>query len=314
MKCIFGVLLLCSIGSAAAQPIYLFIDSVTIIGKISGNKVFISESTVGYTLQGNTIFKGPTTDKQDILFTTDLRDPFSKRAGVVYQSDTKTAEYIALRNAVYLGDFPIDKNNDRLLTFDALNDSTFRVVSGIDSAELGIIKGRISTAAEFVVAAHLYISHYDLAGKLNSGQAVQRGEVDIPEGVATIRPLYDRGPYYEWEWDGHTLKPAWGYRPDDEWTFDGQYLKPAWNMDPQAEWIWDGKVLKPYWETTSQNQWIWDNDVLKPYWDSDPDKMWTLEDGIMRPMWNYTPELEWQVDGDIPLPVIALVVLGFADR
>lgn len=295
------------------NELYLFIDSTTIIGKISDNQVFTSETKIEYRLQGNTIYVGDSALKQQILFLVNAKDILSNKTGLVYQNDAKTIQYITRKSSFFLGDHPIDEDHERLLTINTETDSSFTVINGITGESIGFITGKFTNQAQVVVAAHVYIKHYHLDDQVN--EVMRQLEPDSNfAGDAYLRPLLDHSVYYEWVWDGSTLKPAWGYRPEDEWVFDGKYLKPAWSSNPQSEWIWDGSLLKPFWDSGVNQQWLWKDNILKPFWDSNPDLMWILEDGIMRPMWNFDMSQQWVVDGQIPLPIIAFVVLGMADQ
>lgn len=307
------VSLLCS--ARGQQDIYLFIDSTTIIGNISDNKVFTGPGQIAYTIGGNILYTGDSTERAAILFGVYAKDILSKKSGLIFQADMQTVQYFTLHSTFYLGDHPIDRNNERLLTIEAINDSLHSVHSGQHGdSVIGIIEGRFTNQVQVAAAAHLYIRHFHLDELVRKRMREIEGKNTSADGSGFIHPLYDRGPYYEWNWDGQTLKPYWGYRPEDEWTFDGQYLKPAWSADPQSEWVWDGHILKPYWDAGVEHQWIWKEGMLKPFWDSDPDRQWVLEDGIVRPMWRFNTMQEWVIEGQVPLPVVALVVLGYADR
>jgi hypothetical protein len=67
----------------------------------------------------------------------------------------------------------------------------------------------------------------------------------------------------------------------------------VWRNNRQLEWSWDGRILKPVWDTDWANQYMIQNGVIKP---------WS----------NVHTEREWQMDGEIPLPLIILVVSGLA--
>lgn len=303
----------CQIAVAQNDDIFLFIDSTTIIGKISDNQVFTSETNIAYTLQGNTIYSGDSAVKQQLLFLVNAKDILSSKTGLVYQNDAKTIQYITRKSSFFLGDHPIDEDNERLLSMEMKNDSTVIVINGITGAPIGFINGKFNNQADIVMAAHMYIKHFKLDEQVN--RIMQQLLPDTPVfGDAYMRPVLEHSLYYEWVWDGKILKPLWGYRPEDEWSFDGKYLKPLWTSDPQSEWVWDGSILKPFWDSGVDQQWSWKDNSLKPFWDSNPDMMWLLEDGIMRPMWNFDLSRQWEVEGQMPLPLITLIVIGKADR
>lgn len=308
------VIVLCTSGLHAQSDIYLFIDSTTIIGKISDKRVYTGPSEIAYTLAGNMIYSGDTATRTTSVFAVDAKDILGNKTGVVFQADGKTVQYIIMKSSVYLGDHPVDKDNDILLTLQAQNDSILLVTHGwYPDSILGVIEGRFTSQVQIVAAMHLYIRHYALDDAVRAHlQVLAAGSLGAAGGL--IHPTYDRGPYFEWIWDGEVLKPYWGFRPEDEWTFDGKYLKPVWSADAQSEWVWDGQIMKPFWNQNVEQQWIWRDGQLKPFWDSNPDLQWILEEGTMRPMWRFNTLEEWTISGDVPLPVIALVVLGYADR
>ncbi|MBC8046998.1 MAG: hypothetical protein H7Y00_09405 [Fimbriimonadaceae bacterium] len=300
---------------AQQNDILLFIDSVTIIGRINGDKIFISENDIAYTIQGKIIYKGTEINSDNILLIADVRDVFSKKTGIVYQQDSKTVQYITQKSAIYLGDYPINTYYERLVFMEQKNDSLILLYNGIDESMIGFIEGKNVSSTQIVAAAYLYIKHYKLDEQVHAvaEQKLAEEETAVSQN-GVIKQKYGNNIYYEWVWDGKILKPAWGNRPEDEWKFDGKYLQPSWSLDPQSEWVWDGSILKPYWDNSSQNQWTWDGNILKPFWDSNPDKMFILEETTMRPMWSYDTSHQWEIEGNIPLPVIALVVIGIADR
>lgn len=299
----------------AQQDIYLFIDSTTIIGRIADNKIYTSETDIGYTIQGKIIYKGDVIASDFILLIADVDNFFSKRTGIVYREDGKTVQYITQKNEIYLGDYPINRYYERLLILEKKNDSVIIVYNGIDESVAGTIEGHDISSPQLIAAAHLYIKHYELDKQVAriSAEKLQTEESATAAG-GSVRPRYATDPYNEWVWDGEILKPAIAGRPEDEWKFDGKYLQPVWNLDPQSEWSWDGAILKPSWDQTTKNQWTWDGNILRPFWDNDPDKTYILEDNILRPMWSYDPAYQWEVEGEIPLPVLAIIVLHIAGK
>ncbi|MBC8172976.1 MAG: hypothetical protein H7X71_03625, partial [Chitinophagales bacterium] len=286
----------------------LFIDSTTIIGNIKGDKVYVSETDIAYALQGKIIYQGERMDAEHMLLIADVKDFFSKKTGIVYQSNGKSVQYITQKQAVYLGDYPINIYYERVLFVEQKNDSLILVFDGITEKQIGFIEGKNMTSTQLISALHLYIKHYDLDRKVKKiADEKLAEELALQTAGGTIRQKYGNNIYYEWVWDGIILKPAWGNRLEDEWKFDGKYFQPSWSLDPQSEWSWENGMLKPSWDNTAQNQWIWDGNILRPFWETNPDKMYVMEDNVLRPYWSYDPSLQWEIEGSIPLPVIALV-------
>ncbi|HET8963079.1 MAG TPA: hypothetical protein VFM99_04235 [Chitinophagales bacterium] len=296
-----------------SNELFLFIDDSTIIGKISGNNVQTSENSIDYTLQGNIIFKGESKKTTDILFVINAKDVLGKKAGIVYQNDSKTVQYISIKGNFYFGDYPIQEELDKLLSLEKLNDSTILIKSGINDSVLGEIRGKSFNTPKLIIAAHIYIMHFELDQQVIH-QIQQFSESSGSSLGGIIRLLNNSNYYFEWQWDGKTLQPLNGSRPEDEWKFDGKYFRQVWNLDPQNEWVWENNILKPSWDSNPETQWYWENNTLRKYWTPEPENTWVLDENIIRPMWNYNPNAEWEIIGEVPLPVIAMIILGIADR
>lgn len=293
--------------------LYLQINDSTIIGKISGNHVQTSENSIDYTLQGNIIFIGESKQSADILFMVNAKDIMGKKAGIIYQKDSRTVQYISIKGTFYFGDYPIDLQLDKLLTLERQNDSVILVKSGIDDSLLGKIAGTAVNAPRLAIAAHLYITYFELDRQLIRRMEALSASADTVN-AGSMRLLNTGDVYFEWQWDGKILEPVSGNRPEDVWEFDGKYLRQSWNIGTRNEWVWENSILKPAWENNPELQWHWEKNILRNYWVPQPDQTWILEDNRVRPMWSYNPLHEWEITGNIPLPVIALVVLGIADR
>lgn len=301
------------VANAQGNEILLFIDSNTVIGRISNNDVFISENEIGYTIQGNIIFNGTSMLANDILFIINAKDVLGKKAGIIYQNDSKTVQYITQYGSFFFGDYPIDKQTETLLYLVQQDESTLVVYDGLNNSNLGHISGTGFNSPRLAIAAHLYIVHYGL--DLAAGRLIDSlNSIENQFMGGLIRPVYSDNAYFDWIWDGKTLKPVSGNRPEDEWKFDGRYLKPVWNLDPRSEWIWENNILKPFWDNNVELQWIWEENTLRPFWAPNPDRIWVLEEEIIRPMWNYDQNIQWKIEGEVPLAIVAMVVLGFADR
>ena len=301
----------------------LFIDSVTIIGELRDGKIYGGPDQVVNSILGNTFYDGESTDREDILYLIGVTEPFGKKDQFVYFEDGRQIAFTMARGVLYLGEV-FDPELEKLLIVLPPEENFYQIRSGLDNAYLGTIASNDPLRpAELFACLHQYVLHYNLDRQINDRIAALYPDTQFPmdgDSLNTrplsgrMRPYMDSNPYYEWEWDGKTLKPVWGIRSEDEWSFDGQYIRPLYGLVSRQEWVWDGSMLKPYWAPEPGNQWLWDQNILRRFWNGNPDEEWKINDGMVSPHWNPDPSRTWIVEGNFPLPLIALIVLGVADR
>jgi hypothetical protein len=314
MRLLLTLISIFSLFSTLAQDssIYILDKEAYLLGKISNHQVFTGPQEITFTLRGNTIFAGEDPENGEIVFLYRGDDLFSRKAGLVYEKDTKTIRYITRNGGVFLGDHPIDEINERMLDFVADTPDTYSVLNGLSGDTLGMVQGPGITAIDLIAAAHLFIVTYNLdqavADRL---EQMAVASLQIASG-GIMYPYVDNGMRLLYEWDGRTLKKMVNGFPTGEWRFDGHRIQATMTIGTGSEWTWEGGILKPSWDNEPTLQWTWNDNILQPYWDGNPDKMWILDGNTMRPMWNADPTLQWVVEGEIPSPLIALVALGIA--
>lgn len=320
-------------GVTQIPPILCFVDSNSIIGRLQSGQLYIGPGEAAYFLLGNTLYEGPKPDRDKILFLMGTTELFPKRPELVFFANGEDVAYSWRRGQLTLGrpgDFQdleiMLEVRDLSTEEDGKDKRRYGVYDWADGAWLGTVASPYPIRpAELIACLHLYVLHYDLDRRVNdrlaaiTGDASYTGDSALVDSMAVDSMGSGRiflpygGQASEWIWDGETLKPAWGVRFEDEWTFDGRYLSPKAGGTRQ-EWQWDGTILKPAWSAEPSLQWQFRNGTLRPFWNSSADREWRYIDGRIRPTYNPDPRRTWEVEGDIPLPVIALVVLGIADR
>jgi len=298
----------------------LFVDSTTIIGQFQDGTLYTGPEEVAFNLVGNTLYEGNSTAREAMVYLVGILDPFGKKDQYVYFSDGTEIAFTMGRGLLYFGELS-DPDLETLLRVVPLEQGFWEIRSGINDQSLGVlaVEGELR-AAEWFTCLHQYVLHYNLDRQVNAriaalypGIGTGTGADSMPVG-GRMRLYLDGNPYYEWEFDGKILKPVWGIRSDDEWSYDGQYIRPVFGLVSRQEWVWDGRMLKPYWSPEPANQWIWDNGILRRFWNNNPDEEWRLQDGLVGPHWSQDPTRTWVVEGNFPLPLVALIVLGIADR
>lgn len=306
------VFMMLSPANAQDSSIYIFDQNELLLGRIENNQVYTGPQEITFTIRGNTVFAGADAEAGEIVFLYRGDDVFSRKAGLVYEKDTKTIRYITRKGGVFLGDHPVDETNERLLDFILEDSNIYIVINGLTGDTLGKILGPGISAIHLITAAHLYVvaNDLDLAIAQRMEKLAQEA-ISITAG-GVMYPYMDQGFRLYYEWDGQTLKKMVNGFPTGEWRFDGHRIQATMTLGTGGEWTWEGGILKPSWDNEPTLQWAWNDNILKPYWDGNPDKMWILDGNTMRPMWNADPSLQWVVEGEIPAPLIALVALGLA--
>jgi len=265
-----------------------------------------------FNMRGNIIFFGNGQANEDMAYLVRGRNLFARETGIVYDPSMEQALFSMRKGRFYLGG---DLDPNRLLfRVKGNGEYIFGIFDGLTDSLLAEVEGRGWTNVNLVAALILLNNYY----RQDSVVIAERPDIslyaDEGEVIGMIRPAWRDDFLQEWTWNGHVLKPFWGNRPEDEWTFDGKYLRPYWGFDRMEEWAWDGEFLKPAWNNDPKFIYQWDGELLRPFWEYRQSEEWVIEDGNARPKWSTDPNREWIIEGEVPLPVIALVILGFADR
>ncbi len=265
---------------------------------------------IRFTIKGNVIFNGNSSDRDSIAYMLKTRGIFSRKISYLYYPDADRVKYSISRGVVYYGRGLNSYN--QLLKIVKEGEKNYRFYAGEEWQEVALALGDFSEAELMAVAVSLLklpdVS--EIAGPLITEEQL------IPsEGIlGVIKPAWRNDINSEWTWDGRMLRPRWGARPEDEWIFNGKNIVPYWGIEGEGEWSWDGQVLKPARGEFPDHTYIFDGYTLKPRWDDNPDRVWIIDGDRARPKWINDPAMEYIIEGKVPIPLIALVVLGYADR
>ncbi len=300
---LFGV----AVNAQNTERVYILDTEEKLLGSIEEGAVYTGPDLQSFTIRGNTIYKGSGVGTSDILLLVDMKDPFSKKAGLIFENDGKTIRYVSRKGRFYLGDFPIDTENQCLLEYVKQSEDSWLAIHGVTGDTLGSIKGPVITPVTSVMATYLFIVAFDLDLAVIERMASIAVAGEYAAG-GIMFPVMNPYGVQTWEWNGRILRN--NNNPYSlEWEFDGRDIT-ARGGGMEMAWTWENGILKPFWNNDPQLQWRWTDNTFQPFWDANPDKMWILEDGIMRPMWNADPALQWKIEGDLPLALIGLIAIG----
>lgn len=312
IKVVFASLLLfLPIGIIAQGTARMFDNNNQTVYFLRNGTVEDSIGRVIYTISGNTVFHGDSRERNRIAYLIKSRDVFAREIGYIYAPDGTEVLFTIHKGRFF---YRTGRFQDQLLlTMD--NNFARQVVmkDGKSGEKTATAIGTNLTNTDLVALFLAWADQAPIQETIRQKQHVQ--EEALNQNVKGIIKLNHANRWYhEWEWDGRVLKPRWGARPEDEWIFDGEIFRPYWGRHITEEWKWDGTELKPFWEDIPALTFTWDGHSIKPMWDYREEDDWIITDSLAYPRWNRHIKFEWRIEGEVPIPVIAMVILGFADR
>jgi len=291
---------------------YVFLADTSKLFFVNNNEIYSSNGKqLLYFQKGNIFFSGTSDERQNIFLLTTSMNPASEKLESVYEKDSREASFSFTANKFYSGKTESDDLRPRTelihverlkkwLAFYASYNDTLLAYYNFDSLP--------PYAA--IIVAYTLAKKFELEKKIAIQQTTQK--VFQNNTYATIKPFWGNTSANEWIWDGKTFHPRWNVDPKLAWTFDGQTVKQYYGNNINLQYNWDGETLKPIWRTNRAEEWSWDGRQIKPIWDTDWANQYTFEDSLLKPWSTNHPEREWQIDGDIPMPLIILVISGIA--
>lgn len=314
------------------QPIVLLLFLVSfsieadaqavLVTDTSGNEILsmqdnqVVESSTGdilFNIRGNLIFSGTSDKKRDIWFLVKSRDLFARTKGEVLQSNMKDVAYTLQNGKFYLGALSTLVDEYLMGYYKGDNEGGLIMINATNDEPMAYVKGDNYTTAELVTAFFL-VSEWNSVKDTVLKRAPRAISIDRTENTdegGTIKRMWGN-TNDEFVWDGYTLRRRWNSWDFEEWTFDGSVLKRAWYSDGREEFIWDGQLMVRRWGS-SPDEFIWDGSSLRRRWGGLESEFY-FQGNIIKRQLDTTGNDQWQIDGNIPVPVIALVVYNLLRR
>ncbi len=314
MKFFFKIIFLCCFQNVFAQSGVQVFDSLgTPAILISNGKLFDTgtdmsnpDGSVIFTVRGNLIFNGNNETRDHIFFLVKGTDLFSKKTSQLIYNQNQQPVYAVSRGRVFIG---ANKYSSHLEVgrFEKMNDGSVVFTNQHQKTPLFSVEKNVSTAELMAVFAFFAVQ-YDIGKELMDSLQSAKPAGVIVTGNSTIRRLWTGG-VEEFLWDGQLLRNRWRFDDFEHWTFDGTVLRRAW-YDTGEDFIWNGSRL--------QRRYMADNLIfevdgnnIRPVFGAMEDEFF-IQGNIIKRSWTNLGTDEWEVNGEIPLPVIILVLYRIA--
>ena len=312
MRILFTALLLFITANTHAGNSFVFIgDTAHKLFYCSNNEIYSGDkNTLLYFQKGNIFFTGETDSRNNIFMLTTSMDFSSEKLEMVYEKDNRSATYSFSDNKFYLGKNESEefKQKNELIHVQRAKKWLAFYSSFNDSLLAFYVADSLPSSAAIMVAYTL-VKKFDLEGKVSQKQNRLPFD-DAP--FSTIKPILGNQTVNEWLWDGKILRPRWNVDQRLVWTFDGQTAKPMYGSNIYDQYSWDGENFKSVWRTDNATEWTYDGRQFKPIWGTDWANQYIIEDGIVKPWSGVHPEREWKMEGNIPVPILILIISGIA--
>lgn len=254
-----------------------------------------------FTIKGNIIFSKLSQKREDILYLITGNDITSKKGGQVISSANNKALYTFSKGKLFLGSSLYDKRmyagyfevitNSQTAFFITTQNKPLFYIDAVD-IQASLL---LAIMVYFIQSQQVDVKHF---AKLETQQPVS-------SGGGTIRRLWGNNNQEDFIWDGLILKKRWNFNEFDQWKFDSTYISHAF-FDTGEDWQWDGTTLQSRWNSNEQ-AYVWQGNSLKTVYGNAADEFY-IQGNIIKRAWTAVGNDEWEINGEIPIPIIMMVV------
>jgi hypothetical protein len=307
MKLLFSILLFfTAINFSNAQTSILNADGEQ-IAYLKNNFLLNKNHKPLYNYKGLIVFKGSSNNKHDIVLTIDAL----KTKTTIYNKVETYPKWIVKDNTVFWR-----KNREDVQVINIKKEDGFTSFYNVrtDSLIAYVNSDTITEKEQSLILFHIW-EVLDLATVFEKQVALAFSDnSNLPDGIlGAMKPVFG-DEFNVWFWDGQYLFPAYDRDQRYVWAFDGKTLKPIQNSRIENEWSWDGEEIKPYWGGHPSNNWRWDNGILRQVFENNYKNEYEIVDNIVRKRFGSFGDNEWEIEGEMPLPVLTLILLGIVYR
>ncbi len=306
-------LLFLAFGAAHAGSSAVFLSDTTKLFYGLNNEIYTPDGKkLLYFQKGNIFFSGGTDDRQNIYLMVTSLNIASEKLEMIYEKDSRQPSFSFSDNKFYSGNIQSEDFREKaeLIHVERMK-KWLAFYSSYNDSLIAYYNADSLPASAAILVAYTLIKRFDLESRM----VVQQNKLPFeenPNGYATLRPMWGNATANEWMWDGTVLRPRWNVDPNLAWTFDGKTIKPQYGSNIYLQYEWDGENFRPVWRSNRAMEWSWDGRIMKPIYDTDWANQYVIEAGVVKPWSNVHTEKEWRMEGDIPVPLIILIISGIA--
>ncbi|HXH18732.1 MAG TPA: hypothetical protein VNJ07_06575 [Chitinophagales bacterium] len=262
------------------------------------------------TVKGNTVFDGDSEDSKDILLLITTENIFSKKkTGYALNAAQDEAVFTIRRGGFFFKETKTFDEDALLAYYEKADDGSLMLYKHAGDTVLCRIPAFELSTGKLAAVFYYFMRKFDLEKtvetKAEEKLPAESGR-NVRQTSGSVSRLWNTG-LDEFVWDGRVFKRKWNSFDFEEWTFDGITLKRLWYPGDE-EFVWDGQILRRKWYP-SVDEFEWNGTILRRRFGSPADEF-IIQGNIVKRYFGGSSEDEWQIDGEVPIPLIALVVFG----
>lgn len=292
---------------------FVYLSDTSKLFYASNNEIYTPNGKeLLYFQKGNIFFRGTTDERQNIYLMVTSLNTASDKLELIYEKDSRQPAYSFSKNKFYPGKIESDDFRERteLIHVERMK-KWLAFYSSYNDSLIAYFNADSLPSSATILVAYTLIKRFDLEKQMAVKQQLPLQTTDEP-AYATMRPMWGNATANEWMWDGKVLRPRWNVDPRLAWTFDGKTIKPMYGNNIYQQYEWDGENFKPIWRTNRAEEWTYDGRVMKRIYDTDWANQYVIDSGVLKPWSNVHTEKEWRLEGDIPVPLMILIISGIA--
>lgn len=307
MKKLFSIFIFFSVVNFLTAQTNIFNAEGEKMAYLKDNYLLDSNHKPLYNHQGFIVFSNTSTNKNDIELTIDVR----KRKTTIYNKVETYPKWTIKDNSIFWRN---NRDDIQVINIKQENGFTSFYNARTDSLIAYVDSEDIFEKEQSLVLFHIW-NVLDLETVFEKQVALTfSANSNLPDGIlGAMKPVFG-DDLNVWFWDGKYLFPAYDMDKRFVWQFDGKTLKPILNSRTSDEWSWDEGELKPYWGGHPRSNWRWDHGVLRQVFESNYQNEYEIVDNVVRKRFGSFGDNEWEIEGEMPLPVLTLVLLGIVYR
>ena len=295
----------------AVEKTVFYDSSGTVLLEVSDELIKNTTGRILYNIQGNIVFQGAGEKRKDILLMLKSDNIFSKLGGQVLGQVKNQTVYYTFGGGYYIR--PSDKSTETQLVayWKKTKNGTYNLHHGTSDSLLAFYPFEEASDILLTALFHYVQVSNNMAETIIANYIPPETNQDVSSTSGTIRRMWGRGND-EFEWDGYSLRKKWGNNPMQEWTFDGFIFKRVWSSTGNEEFIWQDNILRRRWYQ-SPDEFVWNGRTFRRRYGPQTEE-YIVQGSVVKSMWTDSDLNQWEIDGEIPIPVIMMVVYGLVNR